>query len=82
MNCRNNKISSKRLLRIKQILGDSKASPPVPALIPIAYSTWWLWVKQGKAPQPIRLGRCTCWQESDIVEFMENEFCTGEGGHE
>ena len=27
-------------LRLPQIVGDSKAQPPVPALIPVSRSTW------------------------------------------
>lgn len=53
--------SSDRLLRIGQVL----------ELVPVGKSTWWAWVASGKAPRPIRLGRCTCWRYSDVMDFIE-----------
>ena len=48
-------------LRVSQILQD----------IPIGKSTWWLWVKTGKAPQPIKLGKnTTVWKASDIEDLI------------
>lgn len=41
--------------------------PEVLQILPIKKSTWWLWQKQGKAPAPVRLGRCTCWKYADVV---------------
>ena len=34
-----------RLLRLKQIIGDPKANPPIEAIIPISKSSWWEGVK-------------------------------------
>mgnify|MGYP000865219025 FL=1 len=60
------------LLRISQIVGNPNADPPIPPLIPVAKSTWWLWVKAGKAPAPIKLSdRVTVWRASDVDAFME-----------
>lgn len=51
-------------LRLSQIL----------KLIPIGKSTWYNWVKTGKAPQPIRFGtRCSMWRYSEIINFIENQ---------
>jgi prophage regulatory protein len=52
-----------RLVRISQILDR----------LPIGRSTFWNWVKIGKAPAPaIKYGkRCTCWLESDIDKFIK-----------
>lgn len=56
-------------LRLWQIVGDKKRG--VPPLIPISKSSWWLGVKSGKFPQPIKLGeRTTCWRVSDIMELL------------
>lgn len=49
-----------RLVRLKEVLG----------LIPVSKSTFWNWVASGRAPAPIRLGRCTCWRLSDIEQMM------------
>ena len=41
-------------LRLKQIIGNAKSVPPVPAIIPVSKSTWWEGVRKGKYPQPVR----------------------------
>ena len=48
-----------RLLRLKQILGDPKADPPVEPIIPISKSSWWDGISKGKYPKPIKLGENT-----------------------
>ncbi|RJQ76187.1 MAG: AlpA family phage regulatory protein [Desulfobacteraceae bacterium] len=46
--------------------------PQVLALVPIGRSTWWAGVRQGRFPQPIKLGpRTTCWRQSDIISLIE-----------
>ena len=51
-------------LRIPQI---------VPHLVPVSKSTWWAWVKEGKAPKPTKLGpKITAWKASDIYQFLED----------
>jgi predicted DNA-binding transcriptional regulator AlpA len=58
-------------VRLPQIVGDPKANPPIPALIPIGRSTWWQWVQQGKAPAPVKLGpRTTAWRAEDILALV------------
>lgn len=52
--------------RIKQILGDPKANPPIPAIIPISPSSWWDGVSKKIYPAPIRHGRVTLWRVEDI----------------
>lgn len=59
-------------LRIYQILGDPKATPPIPALIPISKSNWWAGVKSGRYPKPVKLSeRCTAWRVEDILVLIE-----------
>jgi predicted DNA-binding transcriptional regulator AlpA len=60
-------------LRLAQILGNPKATPPVPAIIPIAKSTWWAGVRSGRYPQPTRkLGRrITAWRVEDIKALLQ-----------
>jgi prophage regulatory protein len=59
-------------VRLPQIIGDAKAKPPIPALIPIGRSTWWQWVRDGKAPAPVKLGpRTTAWRAEQILAFVE-----------
>ncbi|MEC9346268.1 MAG: AlpA family phage regulatory protein [Pseudomonadota bacterium] len=58
-------------LRLHQIIGDRRAVPPVPALIPISKSTWWAGVKDGRYPSPVKLGpRITAWRVEDIRDLI------------
>ena len=61
------------LLRLKQILGDPKAVPPIEPIIPVSRSHWWAGVKDGRYPQPIKLGpRITVWNASSIRALATN----------
>jgi hypothetical protein len=60
-------------LRLKQIIGDPKADPPVPPLIPVKKSCWWEGVRTGRFPAPIKLSpRLTVWRVEVIREYLEN----------
>ena len=60
-------------LRLPQILGDARAVPPIPALIPVKRSSWWAGVKTGRYPKPVKLGpRMTAWRVEDIRAFIAN----------
>jgi len=38
----------------------------------IGLSTWWLWVREGKAPKPIKLGnRTTVWRAEEIHKLAD-----------
>lgn len=42
-------------------------------LISVSRSTWLQWVKDGKAPQPIRLSAgVTVWRTADVLRFAES----------
>ena len=60
-------------LRLSQIVGKPDANPPVPALIPVAKSTWWAGVKFGRFPKPVKpFGqRITVWRVEDIRALIE-----------
>ena len=54
-------------VRIKQIV-----APYGP--IPVSKSTWWQGVKDGKFPQPVKLGpKTTCWRAEEIRALYERE---------
>lgn len=47
------------LVRLAQIL--------TPGPIPVSRSTWWQGVREGRFPQPLKLGpRTTVWRAEDI----------------
>jgi predicted DNA-binding transcriptional regulator AlpA len=59
-------------LRLPQIIGNRKADPPIPALIPVSKSSWWQGVKDGRFPQSVKLGpRTTVWRVEDIRRLIE-----------
>ena len=54
-------------LRLPQIIGNAKAEPPIPAVIPVCKSTWWAGVKSGKYPPAVKISaRCTAWKVEAI----------------
>jgi predicted DNA-binding transcriptional regulator AlpA len=60
-------------LRQRQILGDRRADPPIPAILPIGKTAWWDGVKSGKYPKPVKLGpNITAWRVEDIKALIAN----------
>jgi hypothetical protein len=59
--------------RLPDIIGNPKANPPKPALIPVSKSTWWNGVRSGRYPKPVKtLGqRITAWRVEDIRALVE-----------
>jgi prophage regulatory protein len=59
-------------LRLPHIIGNAKAEPPTPALIPVSKSTWWDGVKSGRFPKPVKLSaRTTAWRVEDIRALID-----------
>lgn len=47
--------------------------PAILAVFPVSKSTWWIGVKSGKYPQPVKLGpRITAWYAGDIRKLIES----------
>ncbi|MGJ0492175.1 helix-turn-helix transcriptional regulator [Methylobacter sp.] len=66
-------LSQTGYVRLPQIVGNPKAEPPIPAIIPVGKSTWWQGVKDGRFPKPVKLGpRTTAWRVEDIRALIEN----------
>lgn len=66
------KLPETGYLRLKQIIGDSSENSQIQPLIPISKSTWWVGVKSGHYPQPVKLGpRITAWRVEDIRALMD-----------
>lgn len=63
-----NSLPIEGFLRLNQIVGNKTT----PAIIPVSKSSWWAGVKEGRFPQPIKLGkRTTVWKISDIKLLIE-----------
>jgi len=67
-----NSLPQTGFLRLPQIIGDPKATPPIPPIIPVKKSCWWVGVKTGRFPKPVKLGRCTMWRVEDIRELIKS----------
>lgn len=61
-------------LRLSQIIGNPRAKPPVPPIIPISKSGWWAGVKAGRYPASVKLSeRVTVWRAADIRALIESQ---------
>ena len=68
-----NTLPKTGFIRLSQILGNPKAKPPIPALIPVSKTTWWDGVKTGRYPKPVKLSaRTTAWRVEDIRKLIED----------
>ncbi|ATX81714.1 transcriptional regulator, AlpA family [Mariprofundus ferrinatatus] len=57
-----NDIEGLRLLRIDSVL----------ALLPIARSSWYRGIQDGRYPKPVKISsRSSAWRSSDIKELIE-----------
>jgi predicted DNA-binding transcriptional regulator AlpA len=53
--------------------GFVRLSQIIPKIIPIGKSSWWQGIKDGKYPQPVKLGeRTTAWRVGDIKALIES----------
>jgi predicted DNA-binding transcriptional regulator AlpA len=60
-------------VRLRQIVGDKKAKPPIPAIIPVSRSSWWSGVQAGRYPKPVKLGPgITAWAVKDIHKLIRD----------
>lgn len=69
-----NNLPDAGYLRLSQIIGNPKASPPVVGIIPASKATIWLWVKQKRFPRPVKLGpRVTAWSVLSIRTWLKEQ---------
>lgn len=67
-------------MRLPQIIGDPKAEPPIPAIIPVSKSTWYAGIKAGRYPSPIKLSaRVSAWKAEEIRDLCDNTLKISEG---
>lgn len=63
------------LVRVKQICGDPESG--LGGLLPINPSTWYEWVKEGRAPQGTLIGKNTrVWQIETVLAIGKGEGAT------
>jgi len=66
------KLAETGYLRLRHIIGDESANPPIPPIIPVSRSTWWAGVKTGRFPPAVKLGPAiTAWRVEDIRKLID-----------
>jgi len=75
MTTHSNPVPAVAFLKLWQIIGNPRAVPPVPALIPLGRTSFLNGVKSGKYPKPVKLGgegsRAVAWRAADIQAMIE-----------
>lgn len=47
--------------------------PTVLSVYPVSKSTWWAGIREGRFPQPVKLGpRAVAWRVADIRRLIES----------
>jgi hypothetical protein len=57
-----------RIFGVPGVLPDRKRGTP--GLIAASPSTWWAWVRNGKAPPGVKIEGCTFWRAADLAAFV------------
>jgi len=59
-----------RFYRLKDIVGDRKAG--VPGILPISKETWYMGIRAGRYPRPVKLSEKTsAWRVADIDALVD-----------
>jgi len=60
-------------VRLKQIIGDPNADPPVPPVVPVCKAAWWNGIKAGIYPPSLKLSKnTTVWRAEDIHKLIKD----------
>ena len=67
------KFHRQGFFRLPHIIGDRKAIPPIPPIIPVSRSGWYAGVKSGRFPKPVKtLGeRIALWRVEDVMNLVD-----------
>lgn len=67
-------LPNEGFVRLHQIIGNPKANPPIPAVIPVSRSCWYEGMSLGKYPKSLKLGtHTTVWRVEDIRALISGE---------
>ena len=61
--------SKERLMRLPEIIGNQKHG--IPGRLPMSKSKWYAGIEAGIFPAPVHIGRGSYWQESAVIEVIE-----------
>lgn len=59
------------VIRIKTLA----TTPKRQGILPVSPATIWRWVRDGKFPQPFKIGNITAWHSDEIDNFVAR--CSG-----
>jgi prophage regulatory protein len=76
-----NLLPAEGFLRLRQIIGDKKANPPIPPIIPVSRASWYEGVKDGRYPSPISLGPRTSVYKVESIRALIEQAGMEEGTH-
>lgn len=69
-----NQLPETGFLKLRHVLGDPKANPPIPAIVPVCKATWFAGQKgpSPRFPSPVRIGggRGTFYKIEDIKKLI------------
>lgn len=57
------------LIRLKHIIGNNKSN--IPSLISASHETIYKWIREGKFPKPIKIGKMSFWRLEEVLTFIE-----------
>lgn len=61
-------------LRLRQIIGDAKAVPAIPPLIPVGRTAWYKGIKDGIYPQGVKLSPgVAVWRAEEIRNLIKSK---------
>jgi prophage regulatory protein len=64
-------LPAEGFLRLHQIIGNPKAVPPIPPIIPVKSTAWWTGIKAGRYPAGVKLSPgVTVWRVEDIRKLI------------
>ncbi|MDP2786184.1 MAG: hypothetical protein Q8O38_16570, partial [Sulfurimicrobium sp.] len=64
--------TGQNLLRPAGGVFHAKATPPIPAIVPVSKSTWYAGIASGRFPKAVKIGntRGTFWRAKDIAALI------------
>lgn len=64
-------LKSTRLVRLADLVGNPRALPPIPGIVPLSAATIWRKVSQNQFPRPLKLGpNSTAWLLSEVEQWV------------
>ena len=63
-----------KFIRLRTILGDPNAVPPIDPIVPVCRATFYEGIKKGIYPRPIKLSpRVSVWRASEIYALISDK---------